>query len=251
MNFCLITCFESIESYIFIPMKNDMLTKILRKHREKFAAVTPFDLSRKKLCYLDLSDQNNTLSVEKIADNKTFSLYIKDFIERQNADIAIGKYNEDRTIYRKSKHFTPQGEEPRSIHLGADLWLAEATPISAPIQGKVHSFQVNDNYGDYGPTIILEHILENTVFYTLYGHLSSKSLNNIHPGQKIEKGEQFCSLGNPSENGQWPVHLHFQIIADMMGKSGDFPGVAKISEREKFLEISPDPGLILGIKTCD
>lgn len=240
-----------MESFIFTPMKNVNLAKILRKHRNKFAAVTPFDLTQKKLCYLDLSDKNKELSIEKIADNKTFSRYIKAFIERQNADIAIGKYNEDRTIYRKSEHFTPQGQEPRSIHLGTDLWLPAGTPISAPLAGKVHSFQVNDNYGDYGPTIILEHELENTEFFTLYGHLSTNSLDNIHTGLKIEKGEAFCSLGDPSENGQWPAHLHFQIIADMMGNSGDFPGVAKDSERQKFLHICPDPGLILGINTSD
>ena len=230
-------------------MKNDDLAPLLSQHSHEFAAVTPFDLTQKKLCYLDLSDENKELSVEKIADNKTFSRYIKEFIERQNADIAIGKYNEDRTIYRKSEHFTPQGEEPRSVHLGTDLWLPAETPVSAPLEGVIHSFQINDNYGDYGPTIILEHELENTKFYTLYGHLNTNSLKGIHAGQKIEKGEAFCALGNPSENGQWPAHLHFQIVADMMGNSGDFPGVAKISERQKFLRICPDPGLILGINT--
>ncbi len=230
-------------------MKTTNLKEILHEHRHCFHPVTSFDLKSKKLCYLDLSDENNQLSVETIADNDRFQEYIVKFVKQQEADVDIGKYNEDRTIYRKSEHFTPKGEEPRSIHLGTDLWLEDGTPIYAPYSGKVHSFNNNDNYGDYGPTIILEHQLEGTTFYTLYGHLSLDSMKNIHEGQYIEKGKAFCYLGKPLENGKWPAHLHFQVIADMMGKKGDFPGVAKASERKKFLEICPDPGLILGIRT--
>ena len=49
------------------------------------------------------------------------------------------------------------------------------------------------------------------------------------------------------ENGGWPAHLHFQIIGDLMGFIGDFPGVAKQSEIEEWLERCPDPNLILGM----
>lgn len=230
-------------------MNHRNLKEILHEHRSGFASVTPFVLNTKRLCYLDLSDDNRVLTVEKIADNDSFQQYIHEFMQAENADVAIGKYNEDRTIYRKSEHFTPRGEEPRSIHLGVDLWLEAGTAISAPLAGKVHSFRNNDNYGDYGPTIILEHVLQGTVFYTLYGHLSIDSLKHIHQGQYIEKGKTFCYLGKPLENGKWPSHLHFQVIADMMGKKGDFPGVAKASEAEDYLSLCPDPGLILGIRT--
>ncbi|MCF8330966.1 MAG: peptidoglycan DD-metalloendopeptidase family protein [Bacteroidales bacterium] len=230
-------------------MKTTNLKQILQKHTGGFSPVTPFDIREKKLCYIDLSDKNTDLTPEDIEDNEVFGQYIQKIIESNNADLAIGKYNENRTIYRKSEHFTPKGEEPRSIHLGTDLWLQTGTAIHAPLSAKVHSFQNNDNYGDYGPTIILEHHLDGQTFFTLYGHLNLNSLKNIHQGQYIEQGKTFCNLGNPNENGQWPAHLHFQIISNMMNKKGDFPGVAKPSEKQEFLEICPDPGLILGIKT--
>jgi hypothetical protein len=52
------------------------------------------------------------------------------------------------------------------------------------------------------------------------------------------------------ENGQWPPHLHFQIVVDMeipiaIGRKGDYPGVCKLSEKEKYLNNCPNPDLIL------
>ncbi|MEP6913389.1 MAG: response regulator, partial [bacterium] len=46
-------------------------------------------------------------------------------------------------------------------------------------------------------------------------------------------------------NGDWPPHLHFQIIEDMRVHEGDYPGVCSISERAKYLNNCPNPDLIL------
>jgi murein DD-endopeptidase MepM/ murein hydrolase activator NlpD len=82
-------------------------------------------------------------------------------------------------------------------------------------------------------------------FYTLYGHLSLNDIKNLQEGQRIEKGEVFAEFGLPMENGHWPPHLHFQIIIDLENYKGDYPGVCKYSEREKYLANCPDPDLIL------
>jgi hypothetical protein len=61
-------------------------------------------------------------------------------------------------------------------------------------------------------------------------------------------------VGEHHENGGWPPHLHFQIITELLGNRGDFPGVAAPSERSRWLELSPDPNLILqvpGLRTID
>ena len=47
------------------------------------------------------------------------------------------------------------------------------------------------------------------------------------------------------ENGNWPPHLHFQIIEDMELKEGDYPGVCTSANREKYLANCPNPDLIL------
>src|SRR5690606_36351241 len=87
--------------------------------------------------------------------------------------------------------------------------------------------------------------LDGLSFYTLYGHLSLNSIKNLSEGERIKGGDIFAEFGIPAENGGWPSHLHFQIILDMDGWNGDYPGVCKYSEREKWLANSPDGDLIL------
>jgi len=139
------------------------------------------------------------------------------------------------------------GAEPRNIHLGIDIWGEADTPVYAPMQGIVHSFNFNNAFGDYGATIILQHAIEGFYFHTLYGHLSLKSIQNLKQGETVEKGQWIASLGEAEENGHWPPHLHFQIVIDMQGMKGDYPGVCKYSEREAYLANCPDPDLILGM----
>ncbi len=160
--------------------------------------------------------------------------------------MATGGYLEKRVIYRRSDVF--QGEEEnRCIHLGIDVWAPAFTPVYAPLDGKIHSIKDNDAFGDYGPTIILEHELEDTTFYTLYGHLSRRSLKSLERGQKVKKGDYFSEFGPFPENGDWPPHLHFQVIIDLEGREGDFPGVAAPSLLEKYSTLCPDPNLILNL----
>ncbi len=84
-------------------------------------------------------------------------------------------------------------------------------------------------------------------FHTLYGHLSRSTLEHLSVGQSLAAGEVLAEVGDLQENGGWPPHLHFQIINDDPGDTGDYPGVAAPSERARFLELCPDPNLILGI----
>jgi len=109
------------------------------------------------------------------------------------------------------------------------------------------SFAFNNNDSDYGATIILTHNLEGLSFYTLYGHLSLNSLKNLEEGKRIARGEVFTEFGMRFENGNWPPHLHFQIILDMQGWLGDYPGVCKFSEKDFWLSNCPDPDLILDL----
>jgi hypothetical protein len=67
----------------------------------------------------------------------------------------------------------------------------------------------------------------------------------LKEGKFISMGEVLGHFGDPAENGHWPPHLHFQIIIDMGNYKGDFPGVCKLSEKEKYLNNCPDPDLML------
>ena len=133
----------------------------------------------------------------------------------------------------------------RSLHLGVDIWGAAGTPVYAPMGGMVHSFAFNNNFGDYGATIILQHHIDMITFYTLYGHLSLTDLDPLRIGKYLTRGEVVGHFGTPNENGNWPPHLHFQIIDDMGIKQGDYPGVCSLNEAEKYLKNCPDPNLML------
>jgi murein DD-endopeptidase MepM/ murein hydrolase activator NlpD len=71
------------------------------------------------------------------------------------------------------------------------------------------------------------------------------SLDGLWEGKRIKSGEKLGDLGNILENGNWPPHLHFQLIFDLEGMKGDYPGVCKVSEKAKYLANCPDPEIIL------
>jgi murein DD-endopeptidase MepM/ murein hydrolase activator NlpD len=219
------------------------LYSLLEKYSADFYPVVPFDAKKDNLLPLDFTAANTTLTADILSDTHVFSHYVNSLLETKYT-YGIGGYNEHRTIYARSTVFDT-AEEPRRLHLGIDIWGRADTPIFVPLDSYVHSFAFNEHYGDYGATIILQHQLEGTSFNTLYGHLSLKDLVGLHEGQQIAAGAEFAHFGEPIENGQWPPHLHFQIVQEMYENKGDYPGVCRFSEREKFLANSPDPNVIL------
>lgn len=222
-----------------------MIENLLRKYQTTFHPVVSFAPKKDKLLQLDFAASNKTLTKEIFNNTNKFSTYINDKLKHANAKYGIGGYNEHRTVYSRSKHFGNDEEEPRRLHLGIDIWGEAGTPVFAPMGGMVHSFAFNNNFGDYGATIILLHQLNGIAFYTLYGHVSLKDISVITEGRYVSIGQEIAHFGLPHENGQWPPHLHFQVIADMEFKKGDYPGVCKYSEREKYLHNCPDPDIIL------
>ncbi|QEC67818.1 peptidoglycan DD-metalloendopeptidase family protein [Panacibacter ginsenosidivorans] len=225
-----------------------MIANLLRKFSSIYKKVVPFNAATDKLLRIDFTASNKILTGEIFEHTEKFTAYIATQLLNADAVYGIGGYNESRTVYSRSKHFdSADGTEPRRVHLGIDIWGAAGTPVFAPIGGMVHSFAYNDHFGDYGATIILLHQLDGMPFYTLYGHLSLKDISVLKEGQYINIGEEFGHFGLPEENGHWPPHLHFQVIEDMQLHKGDYPGVCKFSEREKYLANCPDPDLMLNM----
>jgi peptidoglycan LD-endopeptidase LytH len=195
---------------------------------------------------LDFSINNSTLNNINISDEKDFCHYVFNTLKKNGKKFGIGGYLEERIIYRADLYHN--NTHPRNTHLGVDIWCEETLLIHAPLEGTIFGFADNAGDGNYGPTVILEHKNENFIFYSLYGHLSKQSIMNYETGQKILKGDMLGKLGNYKENGNWPPHLHFQIITDMLGNTSDFPGVCSRNEISFYKEICPNPNLIL---KCD
>jgi len=207
--------------------------------------LSPYDFIK-----LDLSINNIELHNVDVSSSETLGVYINNRVALNKAKVAYGGYLEMRGIYNRSDYFNmSNAESERNIHLGLDLWIASKTPIYTPLDAEVHSFKNNTNYGDYGPTIILKHSIENIDFYTLYGHLSLASIEGLKVGQKYNKGQQIATLGDATVNGDYPPHLHFQIIRDLQNYFGDYPGVCSKLDLEFYINNCPDPNLMLKLES--
>jgi murein DD-endopeptidase MepM/ murein hydrolase activator NlpD len=185
---------------------------------------------------LDLSATNTELNASIYGNTRAFCAYIE---AKLGGKIGYGGYLEHRVIYESHENFATASADFRNIHLGMDFWAEAGTPVFAPIAGLVHSFQVNPGSGNYGPTIILFHPEEN--MYSLYGHLASSDLDTLVVGAKVTAGQTLCHLGKPDENGGWPPHLHFQLIRDMQGFQGDYPGVCSQRDVKFYADNCPNP----------
>ncbi len=212
------------------------------------STIIAFDPKKSGLLKMDFTDSNTSLIPAIIEDVDLFSIYITQQLKISGATYGIGGYDEHRTVYSRSKVFdSANNESPRRLHLGIDIWGPAGTEVFAPIDGVVHSFAFNDQYGDYGATIILQHQIDEIQFYSLYGHLSLADIQSIQKGDQIKAGDLIAHFGEPNENGQWPPHLHFQLMYDLEGNVGDYPGVCSLENRNHYLNNCPDPDCLLGL----
>ena len=183
-----------------------------------------------------------------IDDAEKYSQWLNERLAATGSDYAIGLYAEDRNCYRGEQFIVAGSSRTRSTHLGMDIFIAANTPVLAPYAGHVYSVQDNDLPYDYGGTVILQHVAGDTglSFYTLYGHLSKKTLSLFHEGDAVSAGDVIGYIGAPHENGGWAPHLHFQIMTTMLGLKGNFDGASEPDRFDIWSQICPHPNLILG-----
>lgn len=232
------------------PQAQEM-TQWFKANEHIFGSIVNADLQREPTVVFDLSPGSTDLiEVPPSSVPQQFTQALFDRMEAAGARVGIGRYDEARRSYTGDQ-YRGEGsevEEWRTVHLGIDMFLKPGAPVFAPLDGTIHSFANNPRPFDYGPTLILQHKLEmGFAFFTLYGHLSVESLDVLTVGMDIPKGRQIGTVGDTSINGQWPPHLHFQLILDMLNYSGDFPGVCAAHDRQLWLTLCPNPNLILRI----
>ena len=226
----------------------------LEQNAGAFHSVVTPDLRSTALCPVDLSVGSPLLAERPTWGATELNARLVAEMADAGAAVGVGRYNEARLLYtsRQFDAVTEELPERRTIHLGVDLFLPPGSPVFAPLAGVVYAVANNEAHQDYGPVILLEHTADDQPagapaihFFTLYGHLSRESLAGLYPGKRVAPGEQIGAIGDSPSNGDWPPHLHFQIISDLLGMDADFPGVAAPSQRALWLSLSPDPNLIL------
>ena len=97
---------------------------------------------------------------------------------------AIGRYDEDRTIYTQALF-----AGARTVHMGIDLGGPVGTAVHAFADGVVLHSGINATDGDYGGTVVTEHEVDGTPIWALHGHLSHASVARCAPGRRFLRGE--------------------------------------------------------------
>ncbi len=215
--------------------------------KQKFAPVMERPASDEELVVLDLSVASPELTGSDTEDTGSFTRRVFRHMEDEGASLGIGRYLEPRAFYLTDLFRGRAGDprERRTIHLGIDLFDQPGAEVRAPMAGRVKSVRDNGARLDYGPTVILEHDGPDGPFWTLYGHLERASVEGLAEGAEVEAGQSIARVGPSPENGDWPPHLHFQVLTDLLGHEGQFPGVALPRERDIWASFSPDPNLVL------
>ncbi|KIC18253.1 aminotransferase class III-fold pyridoxal phosphate-dependent enzyme [Leisingera sp. ANG-DT] len=167
-----------------------------------------------------------------------------------NGRIWLGYYHEPRLIYtdpafRKGPW---KASNRRTVHLAVDAFAPAGKAMFAPLRGTVFVAEYRKGHLDYGGVIILRHETpDGDSFYTLYGHLDPEFLTRLKSGDVVEKGEEFCRLGDPSQNGGWAPHVHFQLALTTEGIEADWPGVGDPDEMYLWRALCPNPAALLNL----
>ncbi len=216
------------------------LDELIERHRDRLVPMFDPELTPANTIHIDLSTSNHEFDgLSKLEWDRAIEKKIAD----AGAIAAVGGYLEKRSVYEDTPNF--EGDADRNVHIGVDVFMPAGTPLQAPLAGEVHCFANRQGVGDYGPVIILRHELDGVAFHSLYGHLTESSLEGLSQGMTVEAGTPIASIGDRPRNGDWPPHLHFQLIQDLQGLDDNYPGVAHAADLDFYRVNCPDPGAMI------
>jgi 4-aminobutyrate aminotransferase-like enzyme/Ser/Thr protein kinase RdoA (MazF antagonist) len=175
--------------------------------------------------------------------------------------LGIGRYGEPRPINAgpvfggrggRGRH-DHDGGDPlatrRTRHIAVDLFAPAGTAVHAPLAGEVAQARWVPDRFDYGGLVVLRHRTDaGEPFEVLYGHLSRASVEALQPGQPIAAGQAFAVLGERHENGNWPPHIHIQLLVEDVSQAGDTPqGSVSPGEYVARSALNPCPAALLNL----
>ena len=135
--------------------------------------------------------------------------------------VWLGYYNEPRLIYTAQR--LPQGavEGQQPAHRASGRrWLCPCgcTPLYAPLARRgLHAVEIPQRAS---PRLWRHHhpaprdARRETRFTPSMAILTRSCCDRLKPGDTVARGEAFCRLGDPTQNGGWAPHVHFQAGDD-------------------------------------
>ncbi|MCK5542413.1 MAG: peptidoglycan DD-metalloendopeptidase family protein [Desulfobacterales bacterium] len=187
---------------------------------------------------VDMSIKSKIFDSIDVRDQKGFQEYLDNQMKGKFI-WGVSSYLENREIVLSE---CPQMvEEKRFFHLGLDIIVPLGTPLFAPLDSKVKEAGYEQGEGNYGSYVLLMHESEYfDIFYSFYGHLSKSNLPSL--GQNFKPGEQFASIGDFHENGNWFYHTHLQIITQKGLENGYISkGYCSDKDLSVIDELCPSP----------
>ena len=211
----------------------------LERNGARCAPVLQRDMSRKQLTVLDLSATGPS-------GHSLAPLFDDSDLEHT---VPVGRYGEDRSVYRTEQFAVSGSPERRTIHVGIDLFVPAGDDVLSPLSGVVADLGNESVPLGFGGILVLRHETDDgTPFWTLFGHLAPSSLERLVVGQTVRTGDVIARVGTPAENGGWPPHLHFQVMTDLCGWSAvDIIGVVTRSQWDVWRSLFINPNLVLGL----
>lgn len=190
--------------------------------------------------------------VGKMVEVITFGT-IRPLEKTQSNEWSFGRYDEDRSnMYTSSvfddSNFVDGYAGRRTIHLGVDIGAPAGTKVYSFSDGVVHSAGYNDDHGDYGFVVVIEHRLPRSSIkiWALYGHMDRATIQGKKPGTAVKRGQVIGRIGDCHENGGWSApHCHFQLSI-RPPETHDMPGACSLDDRPRALNEYLDPRYILG-----
>lgn len=196
--------------------------------------------------------QFSSSNAQFVMDNFTFNTTAGDATDFVYPVLAVGQSDplKNKTDPINNGWYGPGVGELSAYpgHLGQDYILSGSDSVNHPVFAVANGVivEVLNGPGQYGwcdnidhgwgPVVVIKHTLSTgfnvpsgavldpdgcgtnlhpTVVYSLYGHLSKASIQNLHVGQIVQKGQQIATIGRYGVNYDqysWPTnHLHFEL----------------------------------------
>jgi murein DD-endopeptidase MepM/ murein hydrolase activator NlpD len=209
------------------------------KHGHDFGPVLP--ISHKDLTLLPLGADRDATRGRPVSRRPACRLGRID-------GTAVGRYGEDRSIYDADS-----GSERRTIHHAIDVYAPAGTPVLTPLPGRIAMIGNDTSIDGFGGIMVLEHESGTPHrFWTFYGHLAPASLSDKTIGAPVERGATIGVLGVPAENGNWPPHVHMQLMTALcFDRAEAIIGLSLRSQWDLWESIFPNPNGVLGLPGRD
>ncbi len=219
----------------------------LNQNRGDFAPLMGVDLTDAPMG--SLSVENSTWPQNPFQMDVAEAARVGEEFE-DNGRFWLGYYHEPRLIYTAPAFSKGpwKASDRRTVHIAVDVFAPAQTQLYAPMAGTVFVAENRDGHLDYGGVIILRHETpDGHAFFTLYGHLDPKFMENLKPGDHVAKGQPFCQLGDHTQNGGWAPHVHFQLALTTKGIEADWPGVGDPDDMYLWRAVCPNPAAMLNL----